>query len=176
MRTFITRTLFDPVVATGIVAVVMVVALFVAGFTYQQQSQAAQTSPVIIITATASLPAPQATPRDLPVLRQTLPRLDRAIVAYDAPNGAVIGPIETGRVYRVLRVAGDWLQLDVSGSGAIWTTASALYGVASEPTPTPLVVVVTRYEEWHPPMIYSGEQRTAGTGCGGPNAVPPFCH
>src|SRR5262245_51260692 len=53
--------------------------------------------------------------------------LGRAVVAYSAPNGDVLGAIEQGRAYRLVARSGlDWLQLQVDGSGLIWVKAQEL--------------------------------------------------
>lgn len=106
--------------------------------------------------AWAREPAPQAQPLlpspTLGVARLAAERgpagLPRAVVAYDAPGGAVVGALEPGRAYRVAARAGlDWVQLDVAAAGAaanlVWVVASdvpegaALAGLADLATPAP---------------------------------------
>lgn len=58
--------------------------------------------------------------------------LPHAIVAYAAPNGAVLGALEQGRSYRVVARAGtDWVQIDVAAAG----TAPNLVWVAADEIP-----------------------------------------
>lgn len=55
------------------------------------------------------------------------PVLPRAVVAYDAPDGAPIGALDSGRAYIVIARWGDgWLQADVAGSGLVWLRVSDL--------------------------------------------------
>lgn len=90
----------------------------------RQQAAAMPTpalDPIIIIAS----PLPQGIPPTAVPAAQVatvLPNaLRRAVVAYDSPNGSVIGAIEQGRAYQVLaRFGNDWLQTDVTGSGVVW--------------------------------------------------------
>ena len=76
--------------------------------------------PKIIILGTATPP-----PTAAHVLTQ-------AISAYGAPDTAtLIGPVEAGRAFAPVAVSADgaWLQLDIAGSGLVWTTAASVDGV-----------------------------------------------
>lgn len=99
-----------------------------------QPSTASAVSPPVQIVATPTLgPAAQTG------------GLARAIIAYDAPDGNAIGGIEPGRTYTVVARSGiGWLQLDVDGSGLVWTPADQVDGVdmsaladLEPPTPAP---------------------------------------
>lgn len=60
------------------------------------------------------------------------PGLLRSINAYGAPDPAtLIGPVEAGRAYTVVARSPDagWLQLDVVGSGLVWTPVESVDGV-----------------------------------------------
>jgi hypothetical protein len=69
------------------------------------------------------------------------PTLTRAVVAFDAPDGQVLGAIEGGRRYQVRARSGlSWAQLDVEGSGAVWVRLAELDALAGAPdlaTPVP---------------------------------------
>ncbi len=54
-------------------------------------------------------------------------RLDRAVVAYSAPDGAVIGALEPGRPYTVTaRLSTTWVQIDAMGGGLVWVHRDAV--------------------------------------------------
>jgi len=54
-------------------------------------------------------------------------RLDRAVVAYSAPDGAVIGALEPGRPYTVTaRLSTTWVQIDAMGGGLVWVHSEAI--------------------------------------------------
>ncbi|MEN9935873.1 MAG: hypothetical protein RLZZ387_2452 [Chloroflexota bacterium] len=103
--------------------------------------------PVIVIaTPTRAAAVAQVAPT------ATAPVLTRAIVAYDAPGGAVLGAIEPGRAYTVVARSGAaWLLLDVVGSGAVWARASEVAPELADapdlatpvPPPAPQIVVVS---------------------------------
>lgn len=102
----------------------------------------------IIMIATAPAGAP-ATPPPPDRVAAVLPHtLARAVVAYDAPDGRVIGAIDQGHAYRVVaRYGADWLQADVAGSGVVWLRAADLFDLPSDladmqPPPAPTVVYV----------------------------------
>ncbi len=76
-------------------------------------------------------PAPPPTPRPATATPGSVLPVD--ILAYDAPAGAVIGPVEAGRGYQVREVRPDgWAWLEVDGSGAIWTNAPEVTGGKDE--------------------------------------------
>lgn len=82
--------------------------------------------------------------------------LTRAVVAYDAPNGAVLGAIEAGRSYQLIeRYGADWLHADVDGSGAVWLRSADVTGLPSDladvqPPPPPVIVERPIYIAAHP--------------------------
>src|SRR4051812_25779904 len=108
---------FDiPMPAT--IAIVIFFALCAAGLIGRLQlssagASAAPTQAAIIIIAS---PLPWIPPTAVPQAQVAamLPNtLRRAVVAYDAPGGNVIGAIEQGRAYTILaRFGVDWLQID----------------------------------------------------------------
>jgi hypothetical protein len=63
-------------------------------------------------------------------------RLARAVVAYDAPDGKVLGAIEPGRPYQLLARSGTaWVLLAIEGSGMVWVRRDDLEGVVDVATP-----------------------------------------
>ncbi len=102
---------------------------------------------IMIATAPAELPTTAAPAPVQQIAYQPPPNtLSRAVVAYDSPNGSVIGAIEQGRAYQVLaRFGADWLQADVSGSGVVWLRSADVFDLPTDladlqPPPTPQVV------------------------------------
>lgn len=82
--------------------------------------------------------------------------LPRAVVAYDAPGGAVVGALEPGRQYQVVARAGlDWVQLDVGhvgkGANLVWVAAGDVpetqmaAGLADLATPVPTATAQVVY-------------------------------
>jgi len=54
-------------------------------------------------------------------------RLDRAVVAYSASGGAVIGALEPGRPYTVTAsLSTTWVQIDAMGGGLVWVHRDAV--------------------------------------------------
>lgn len=114
-------------------------------------------TPTIAAILVSTPAAPPAAPT------ATLPpaaRLSAPATAYGAPDGAIIGPIEAGRPYRVLaRSGGGWAQIDAVGSGVVWVRADATLDLASapdlatpippptSPPPPPAPIVVVQYQE-----------------------------
>jgi hypothetical protein len=103
--------------------------------------------PIVIIASPLPLQPPTAVPA-VQVAAVLPNRLRRAAVAYDSPNGNVIGAIEQGRAYQVLaRFGGDWLQADVVGSGVVWLRSADVLDLPDglvdlQPPPAPAVVYV----------------------------------
>jgi hypothetical protein len=103
-------------------------------------------APIIIIASPIAQIPPTAIPPAAVVAAFPPNALRRAVVAYDAPAGNVLGAIEQGRVYAVLaRFGSDWLQADVSGSGVVWLKADQVLdlpaGLADlQPTSAPVVI------------------------------------
>jgi hypothetical protein len=78
--------------------------------------------------------------------------LVRAVVAYDAPDGKVLGATLPGRPYELLARSGAaWVLLAIEGSGAVWVRRDELEGVMDVATPLPT-------EE---PLVIANEQRRA---------------
>lgn len=94
----------------------------------------------------AAPPSPAVTPA--PTAAAALPR---SVVAFAAPNGDVLGPIDAGRAYSFTGRYGDgWVQIDAGGaSGRVWVRRADLAIDASDeqaiertpdlaPPPTPM--------------------------------------
>ena len=106
--------------------------------------------PVLIVTTPTPTRTPVATVTPVARTLATEPRLSAAVVAYDAPHGNVLGPIDADRAYTVTaRYGTDWLQADINGSGLVWirsreigavTVAGALPDL--RPAPTAEIVYV----------------------------------
>jgi hypothetical protein len=107
--------------------------------------QSRPTAPPVPATAPAAgvatpaatiAPTPAPTPAAAP-----LARLERAVAAFAAPDGAYLGVIEAGRPYTPLARLGDaWTQIDAEESGRVWIRAAELAPDAALPdlaTPTP---------------------------------------
>ena len=103
-------------------------------------------TPALAIIIATPPPAP---PTSVPVqqVAAVLPNTLRgAVVAYDAPDGTVLGAIEQGRTYQLLaRFGAEWLQADVQGSGVVWLRTDQVLdlpaGLADlEPPPAPVVI------------------------------------
>jgi len=97
--------------------------------------------------ASSAAPAPTAAPSapSAPSAATVAPPaatvLGRAVVAYDAPDGAPVGALDAGRSYTVAQELGSWRQLDVAGSGLVWVRAWEMDGIAP-PTPAPLPTAI----------------------------------
>lgn len=134
---------FDPWTIAAL-AVVIVASLAYAWQVRREQPAApvATLAPVILI-ATAR-PEPTADTIAVAVAEMRLPR---AVVAYDAPGGRVIGAVDSGRAYEIIARSGlDWMQLRIDGSGDIWIQRADLEGpdlaTPEPPPPTAAPVVV----------------------------------
>lgn len=131
----------DPWSAAALVAIlaVVLVGTWRAAQPTVRATPVATTQPIILIAT----PIPTTGP--IVVLAADL-RLPRAVVAYDAPGGRVLGAVDSGRAYQVLARSGlEWMQLDVNGSGLIWVRRSDLEGTVPDvatvqPTEQPIVV------------------------------------
>jgi hypothetical protein len=119
---------------------------------------------VSVWSARPDAPASVAMPTPVPViLVATMPatpilviapsaelRLARAVVAYDAPEGTVLGAIEPGRPYQLLARSGAaWMQLAIEGSGTVWVRRQDLEDVVDLATPHPTAQ----------PIVIANEQR-----------------
>jgi hypothetical protein len=105
---------------------------------------------IILIATQAAVVVPTAAPIQVAAVAPNT--LRRAVVAYDSPNGNVIGAIEQGRAYTVLaRFGSDWLQADVVGSGAVWLKADQVLDLPADlvdlaPTAAPVIVYQPVYQ------------------------------
>jgi hypothetical protein len=108
-----------------------------------------QPTPAPVILVATSVPA---TP--IPIVTSSAElRLLRAVVAYDAPAGKVLGATLPGRPYQLVARSGvAWLQLAVDGSGTVWVRRDELEGV---------VDVATSRPSTQPIVIASEQQRAA---------------
>ncbi|HEY3232719.1 MAG TPA: hypothetical protein VGJ87_26045 [Roseiflexaceae bacterium] len=84
---------------------------------------------ILVATPLSATPIPTVTPpAEL--------RLLRAVVAYAAPGGTVLGAIEPGRGYALLARSGAaWVQLAIEGSGRVWVRRDDLEDVRDIATP-----------------------------------------
>jgi len=122
--------------------------------------------PIIIATTRAELP-PTAAP--VQQVSAVFPgTLARAVVAYDAPEGRVIGAINQGAAYRVVaRYGVDWLQADVDGSGVVWLRAADLFDLPTDladlapETPPQIVYQVVNQEQPAEPTLTTDERAAA---------------
>jgi hypothetical protein len=114
--------------------------------------------------------------------RSTEPALTRAVVAFDAPDGQVLGAIEGGRRYRVLARSGlSWAQLDVDGSGAVWVRLAELDALAGAldlatpvPTPPPQVRYITSLPAPAPPPAADAAPAVDAAPAADPEQPPPL--
>lgn len=135
-----------------IVAIVLGIFLLSGIVSYVQhlpaRAVATPTTGMVIVFATAQ-PLLVPTAAAIRTAEQHGNTTNRALVAYDAPDGQALGAIEAGRTYQVLASYGaSWLQADVTGSGVVWLRAADLLGapgglVDLQPTPAPRIVVVS---------------------------------
>jgi hypothetical protein len=114
-------------------------------------------APVILI---ATMPA---TPIPIVAASAEL-RLARAVVAYDAPDGKVLGATLPGPPYQLLKRSGAaWLQLAIEGSGRVWVRRDELDGVVDVATPHPTTESI----------VIAAEQRRAAPTLLPATAAPP---
>lgn len=114
----------------GIGALVLIM-LMIGAASYQLASLPAA-KPLQIETAPAQafVPPSQAAqePTSAPIAQN--PSTDM-VNAYAAPDGALLGPIETTRqITPVAHYGSGWIQADVEGSGRVWLRAADVPGVA----------------------------------------------
>lgn len=144
----------DPLALLAVLLIVPIIGLALGTSLYRSIGAPAVASvptprlPIIIVATAPAVVPP--TPVAAQLVKAQLPGgLARAVVAYDAPNGNVIGAIEAGRAYQVLaRYGVDWLQADVTGSGVVWLKADQVLDLPSNladlaPPPAPAVVYVS---------------------------------
>ncbi len=119
--------------------------------------------PIIIIQKEPAQPQPTAAAAQVAVIGRANV-LPRAVVAYDAPEGKVIGAIEAGRPYRVVAASAGalWLQADVENSGMVWLNTAELYGIATPDLPTPQTVYVSSPQPATAPIAPDRVSQPAG--------------
>lgn len=134
----------DPLAVLAIPALLLIIGV---AFARQLVSVPTAPSPVVIVATAPAVRVPTAAPiQAAAVLPHTLAR---AVVAYDAPDGRVIGAIDQGHAYRVVaRFGVDWIQAAIDGSGMVWLRAADLFdlpqGLADlRPTDGPITVYVS---------------------------------
>ena len=95
--------------------------------------------------------------------------LDRAIVAYAAPGGDILGAVDAGRVYTAIgRYGTSWAQLDIGERAPVWVrlgdmpglTVAGLPDLAPKPTAIPVPVVVPVVPIGVPPAACSETSAT----------------
>lgn len=134
----------------ALIAVSLVPTLIVAALLVGLSLLRPAPSPVVMLaTPTLGLS------RSVGVMAAQAPGLPRALVAYAAPDGPVIGALEPGRPYRLVARSGlAWAQLDVAAPGEpvnlVWVRAEELpelraLAVADLATPQPTAAPQVRY-------------------------------
>ena len=87
--------------------------------------------------------------------------LDRAIVAYAAPGGDILGAVDAGRAYTAIgRYGTSWAQLDIGERAPVWVrlgdlpglTVAGLPDLAPKPTAIPAPVIVPVVPAGVPPV------------------------
>jgi hypothetical protein len=113
----------------GIGAAFLVLVLL-AMMTYQlNTSRPLQTAPTAAATEAAEPGASIFSQQE----EQPVAQEERALTfnVYDAPNGAIIGPVEQDRMITpVAHYGPGWVQVDVQGSGLVWLRAADAPGIA----------------------------------------------
>jgi hypothetical protein len=94
-------------------------------------------------------------------------RLMRSVVAYDAPDGKVLGAIEPGRRYELLARSGAaWALLAFEGSGRVWVRRDELEGVVDVATPLPIeqpIVIAAEQQRVTPTALATTSAPTTPT-------------
>lgn len=111
---------FTTGMAAGLIGALIVAGLVIA-------SHAPPSAPVASPTsARATANAPTSAAR-APAVSIAPPTLGRALVAYAAPDGGVVGALNADRVVTLTGVFGsDWVQLQTADSGSIWVKRADL--------------------------------------------------
>jgi hypothetical protein len=77
------------------------------------------------------------------------PTFPHVVLAYDAPNGNLLGGIEPGRAYNVVTRQDDgWQHVEVEGSGMVW-----IFGTGETPpiaVVTPVPTAAPAQPRWQP--------------------------
>jgi hypothetical protein len=117
-------------------------------------SSVQQPTPAPVILVATPLPA-----TFIPIAASSVELLLlRAVVAYDAPDGTVLGATLPGRPYQlVARSGAAWVLLAVEDSGSVWVRRDELEGVVDLAAPLPSAQTI---------VITNEQQRTA------PDALP----
>lgn len=143
------RLQLPPAFVVAVLVFVIAGAISTVSHIRSEQVAAIQPTPALPIIILAS-PLPVVPPTAAPVAQVAAIGanvLPRAVTAWAAPDGAVLGAIEAGRPYRAVASFGAaWLQVEVEGSGVVWLRVAELYGgeVADlAPVPAPQVVYVS---------------------------------
>jgi len=123
--------------------------------------------PIFIVATAQPIPTPTI---ETQTIAAVLPgTLARAVVAYDAPEGRVIGAIDRGHAYRVVaRYGADWLHADVTGSGRVWLRATDVFDLPADladlaPPPAPIVEYQVVHQPPPPPTLTNDERAAALT-------------
>lgn len=131
-------------VSAGICVLALLAIAILVGRLRSMPSPAAEVKPVIIVATSQPLP-PTATPAA--VVAAVVP--PRMVVAFAAPDGAVLGPIPAPDISAVLARYGDAWALVPWEAGQVWVRAAdvGLPDVADlEPPPAPQVVYQPVYQ------------------------------
>jgi hypothetical protein len=106
----------DPWSALSLLIVLVVVLVGMWRALRDAPSSMQQVTPAPVILVATTVPA---TP--IPIVAPSAElRLARAVVAYDAPDGTVLGTTLPGRRYQLLARSGAaWVQLAIDGSGTV---------------------------------------------------------
>lgn len=140
--------LSPPVAAVSVIVLLILIAALIGKIrsTPSVLLQPTPALPIILIATQPAVVPPTAGPPAAQVAALPPNALRRAVVAYDAPGGNVLGAIESGRTYAVLaRWGADWLQADIESSGVVWLKADQLLDLPAglvdlAPPPSPVVV------------------------------------
>ncbi|MEM8534391.1 MAG: hypothetical protein AAGF95_26325 [Chloroflexota bacterium] len=135
---------------TVVTVTILLIALIISLLLVRSEPPRADLQPVLIVSTPTPTRTPVVTVTPLAHTQLTESQLNAAVVAYDAPDGNVLGPIDAHRAYTITaRYGTDWLQADIVGSGLVWirsreigtvTIAAALPDL--RPVPTAEVVYV----------------------------------
>jgi hypothetical protein len=119
------------------------------------------TVPQPIAPHATAAPVETAAPSPSPVARRPSIAPVAMLAAYGAPNGVLLGQVESTRaITPTAHYGGDWIQADVAGSGLVWLRAGdapdlAIVGPDLAPRPTAVFVLATATPE-PPPCAEAG--------------------
>jgi hypothetical protein len=167
----------------GAVAALLVIALL-AMMTYQlNTSRPVQVAPTAGATEAAAVNA--FTPAQEQQLAEEPTAAPLTFSVYDAPNGAIIGPVEQDRLITpVAHYGAGWVQVDVQGSGRVWLRTADAPGIAivgPDLQPKPAAPAQTgQGDTWTPPAQEEqpAEEQPAPTAApaSDPQATPPLLY